>query len=179
METTGNIPTFRVLATVAVLALLSACVTQGGPSPKSSDRHRTASAAPEKPAPGGQEITLASTIERHHLSISYSLASVRRDREDLLRLTLLFRNLADADRAVSLHIAVTDAQGRPLRALTPQSTGIVSQMQDVQWLRSSFDIPAQGIEMGEQVYRAKDLSFPLNISIRIGKDRFEFTANKP
>ncbi len=178
METTGNIPTFRVVAAAAVLALLSACAMQGGTAAKSNDRHRTASAAPEKPAPGGQEITLASTVERHRLSISYSLSSVRHDREDILRLTLLFRNLTDADRAVSLHIVVTDAQGRQLRPLTPQSTGIVSQMQDVQWLRSSFDIPAQGIEMGEQVYRAKEVAFPLNISIRIGKDHFEFTANK-
>jgi len=165
----------RLIAILMLTALLSSCAAAPG-SP------RKAGAAGSAGSEDGQEITLADSLEKHRLSIAYSVNRVRGGEEDLLRLTLIFRNLDSRDRQIRPHIALTDAQGNPVRVLghgelTRLAAGSRKRQEalaDVHWLNPSYRIPAQGIEIGELVYRGTDFNFPLKLVVGEARDRFEF-----
>jgi hypothetical protein len=182
MATNGKTSSFGLVMVVMLMAMSGACTTThpGKVSQKPEKNH--AAVSEENIFSASQEITPVSSIEKDRLSISYSLERAHGRHEELLKLTLIFRNFDNRGRKVRPHILLKDADGKVVRAYTlkefasrlPKSAR--NQLDDMNWIKSSYRIPPQGIAMGQLVYHGKKFSYPLRLTIRVNKDNFEFTA---
>ena len=203
MMTTGKLHHTRLMTAVMLLSLLSACALMPQNFGHGTNADSSAQAASgeattvAKIIPARQEITPASSIEKNKLSISYSLKAIHGKHEELLRLTLIFRNLADRNRHIWPHITLLDAQGKRVRSYSlatlrritsdqgadpktdlrhPEQTS--SQWADMYWIKRSYRIPPHGIAIGELIFHDKQLNFPMKLSVRIYRDYYRFTAEK-
>ncbi len=183
---TSVISAARWLLAATGLALLSACLSPQG-TPGSAARGGPAAPAASAPS-AAHTVTLAGSVEKHQLSISYSIATIHGTPEDLLRVTLLFRNLDDQAKPIRPRVALIDAAGDPLRAYSASEFRRVvsragkaqaAQLANVSWLKTAYRIPPGGIVLGELVYHAKEFRFPLKLTVTERGDRFEFTAEEP
>jgi len=191
MMMTGKL--IRLLTALMPVLLLGACSLMpkdfvsgtGGGSTQATNGDTTVA----KIIPARQEITPASSIVKHDLSVSYSLKTIHGKHEKLLRLTLIFKNQADRSRHIWPHIILKDANGKrvysyslkTLRRITSRSGSVKEdsdQWADMYWIKSNYRIPPHGIAIGELVYHAKELHFPMKLSIRIYKDYYRFTAEQ-
>jgi hypothetical protein len=180
----GRFSTPGLRAAIMLVAMLSACsmTHHSQVSQKKPDRGNATTLSEDSILSASQEITPASSAEKHRLSISYSLEKVHGKHEDMLKLTLIFRNFDKRYRQVRPHIFLMDAEGGTVRAYTlkefasmlPKSA--TAQLDEMNWIKSSYKIPPQGIAMGQLVYHGKKFSYPLKLTIRVNKDNFEFTA---
>lgn len=135
--------------------------------------------------PAAQEITPVGSVNKDQLSISYNLQPIQGKHEKLLRLTLIFKNLADKNRHIWPHVYLRDARGKAVRAYTLKtllhvlSHPAASEWADMYWLKRSYRIPSHGIAIGELVYHGRQFSFPMKLSVRIDKTYYRFTAAQP
>ena len=197
----------RLLAVSMLLLLLNACALPPFVTQPSTDS--TPSAATPAPAANGnattvakiiparQEITVASSIEKNNLSISYSLKPIQGKHEELLRLTLIFKNQSDKSRRIWPHVYLLDAQDKAVKSYSLQTLRRVlsggakpaapkdgashmpGEWTDMYWLKKRYQIPPHGIAIGELVYHGKQFNFPLKLTVRIYKDFYKFTAEQP
>lgn len=197
MTMTGILRYTRLMTAISLLSLLGACslipknISPGDDTdpPAQATNGETTVA---KIIPARQEITPASSIEKNGLAVSYSLKPIPGKYEELLRLTLIFKNQADKGRHIWPHITLVDAKGKripayslkTLRRITERNTAsgqpdqTSSQWADMFWIKRSYRIPPHGIAIGELVYHGKQFSFPLKLSVRIYKDYYRFTAEQ-
>jgi|GEM_PF-5647675 len=192
----GKLHLTRLLMAFTLVLLLDACslIPKNFASGTSSSSTQTTNGATTvaKIIPAHQEITPASSIEKRHLSVSYSLKTIQGKYEKLLRLTLIFKNQADKGRHIWPHITLVDAKGRrvrsyslkTLRRITSRKSGshdaeqASEQWADMFWIKRSYRIPPHGIAIGELVYHGKRLHFPMKLTVRIYKDYYRFTAEQ-
>lgn len=205
MMTIGKSHLARLMMAVILLSLLSACALVPPSLRPDSNTNTSAQAANgDKPTidrakviPARQEITPSSSIEKRKLSISYSLKTIHGKHEELVRLTLIFKNLADKSRHIWPHITLIDARGKTVKAYSlktflrissrretgrntdSQHAGQTSdQWTDMYWIKRSYQIPPHGIAIGELIYHGKKLNFPMKLTVRIYKDYYRFTAKQ-
>lgn len=128
-----------------------------------------------------QEITTKSSIEKNHLAVSYNLQVIPGKQEQLIRLSLIFRNHQKAYRHIWPHVTLHDAQGQAIKHYSMQQFIKMSartQWADMYWLKRSYRIPPDGIAIGELVYHCKQINFPMKLEVKIGKESFSFTAEQ-
>lgn len=203
MTKTGKLHHTRLMTAIMLLSLLSACALMPqnfghGTSASSSAQAASGKATTiAKIIPARQEITPASSIEKNKLSISYSLKTLYGKHEKLLRLTLIFKNLADRNRHIWPHIALLDAQGKRVRSYSLKTLRRITSHQeadyktdlhhsdqtsgqwaDMYWIKRSYRIPSHGIVIGELIFHDKQLNFPMKLTVRIYKDYYRFTAEQ-
>lgn len=194
MITTGKLHSTRLMVAVTLVSLLGACSlipqkSTSGTSASSSAQTTNGPTTVAKIIPPRQEITPASSIEKNGLSVSYSLKTIPGKHEQLLRLTLIFKNQANRNRHIWPHIILKDAKGKrvysyslkTLRRITRRSGSDkqdADQWADMFWIKSNYRIPPHGIAIGELVYHSKQLHFPMKLTIRIYKDYYRFTAEQ-
>jgi hypothetical protein len=195
MIMTDNLHPTRLLMAAILASLLGACSMIPKNSASGTDAASSAQSANgvttvDKIIPAHQEITPASSIEKSGLSVSYSLKPIHGNHEQLLRLTLIFKNQTNKGRRIWPHITLVDAQGhavpsyslKTLRRITSHKNGsgnteqASDQWADMYWIKSSYRIPPNGIAIGELVYHSKQLHFPMQLTVRIYKDKYHFTA---
>ena len=153
-----------------------------------------------------QEITPAQSIQQGGLLVSYSMLTVPGGNGNLLRLSLVFRNLQNHSKVIRPQVFLWDARGRRIRhysknsflqaaarlaAKTPGDTSnflinIDGKDKDAArarvewansyWLKSRYRIPAHGIAIGELVYWIPHIHLPLNLSVKLGKQKLNFNT---
>ena len=196
MMMTGKLHPTRLLTAFALVLLLDACSlmpknsvfgTSGNSTQGTNGATTVAKIIPEH-----QEITPASSIEKHRLSVSYSLKTIQGKYEKLLRLTLIFKNQADKGRHIWPHITLIDARGKPVRSYSLKTLRRITsdkadprdaeqkseQWADMFWIKRDYRIPPHGIAIGELVYHDKQFHFPMQLTVRIYKDYYHFTAEQ-
>jgi hypothetical protein len=153
-----------------------------------------------------QEIKPTQSIEKDGLLISYSILAMPDNKDTLIRVSLVFRNLQDRSRIVRPKVSLLDASGKKISPYTKKqfirissrlagkTSDIVTQSIDkndgngkvseksriewanTYWLKQSYKIPAQGIAIGELVYRDTHLDLPMKLTVNASKQEFVFTT---
>ncbi|MDD2720592.1 MAG: hypothetical protein PHH47_04715 [Gallionella sp.] len=145
------------------------------------------------------------SVEKDQLQVSYSIKAVPNEANSLL-LSLTFRNLKSKSVKLRPRIVLSDAEGKPVAAYSKQSfikqarldgggmsSKAPSSDQKAQrikmeekvkwansfWLKEHFNIPANGIEVGEIVFHCKTACQPQQLNVYIGKQQFPFVISAP
>jgi hypothetical protein len=197
MTITGKLHPIRLMMAITLLSLLGACSlipknSATGANASTSAQSTNGATSVAKIIPARQEITPASSIVKRGLSVSYSLKPIHGKHEELLRLTLIFKNQANKGRHIWPHITLIDAKGKRVRsyslktlrritarnAASGQPDQTSSHWADMFWIKRSYRIPPHGIAIGELVYHGKQFHFPMKLTVRIYKDYYRFTAEQ-
>jgi hypothetical protein len=176
----------KLACATALSLLLCACASlQQAGRPSAADTTRAGSnlAASDdaKVFAPNQEIATKSSIEKNHLAVSYNLQVIPGKQEQLIRISLIFRNHQKAYRHIWPHITLHDARGQAIKHYSMQQfvkMSARSQWANMYWLKRSYRIPPDGIAIGELVYHCQQINFPMKLEVRIGKESFSFTAEQ-
>ncbi|MBI1173803.1 MAG: hypothetical protein GC139_00885 [Sideroxydans sp.] len=201
----------RLPLIITSMLLLCSCAMTSSPGLSGSATDNAAHAdegAGKKPAidtvfNDKQEITPAQSIEKDGLLVSYSMQTVPAKSGNLLRLSLVFRNMQNRGRSVWTNILLVDANGQRVKHyskngfirasshMTGKSgknsiTGIQDhgkhanakriEWANTYWLKSNYKIPPNGIAVGELVYYYAQLNLPMTLTVRLNKQEFVFTT---
>lgn len=150
------------------------------------------------------ESTAVQSQEKNGLLISYSLQVIPDNECKLLRLTLVIRNQQKRAMTVIPRVVLTDASGKAIKAYSkpefiqllsrqgkiaskiagnPELQGgreerrvaeLRSQLGNISWLNPRYQIPANGIAIGDLVYRCTDFKAPLTLTVNSNKLKFVF-----
>jgi hypothetical protein len=150
------------------------------------------------------ESTAVQSLEKSGLLISYSLQVIPDNECKLLRLTLVIRNQQKRAMTVSPRVVLADASGKTIKAYSkpefiqllsrqgkvaskiagnPELQGgreekrvaeLRSQLGNINWLNPRYKIPANGIVIGDLVYRCTDFKAPLTLTVNSNKLEFVF-----
>lgn len=153
-----------------------------------------------------QEIKAAQNIEKDGILVSYSLLTVPSKAGDLQRLALIFRNMQSNGISIQPKVFLEDATGKRVkhyskRGFIKASSYLATETNanggkalvkidqksikeridwiNAYWLKPSYDIPAQGIAIGEMVYYCDHCRQPLKLRVNLGKQEFIFTTQEP
>jgi hypothetical protein len=168
-----------------------------------SEDQAGSSATTGKETGGYYEIAPMQSIEKDGLLISYSMRVIPDKECNMIRLTLVLRNMQVQDRTISPQVSLTDISGKTIEAYTRAEFGklsaqlagkspgsainhlkversvkeaseLRSRLENVNWLKSSYRIPARGIAIGELVYRCSQFKAPLILVVNSNRELFVF-----
>lgn len=153
-----------------------------------------------------QEITPAQSIQKGGLLVSYSMLTVPGRNGNLVRLSLVFRNLQNQGKVIRPQVLLWDSRGKRIRHYTKNSflhasahmaantpgdasNSLINingndkkaarartEWANSYWLKYRYRIPAHGIAIGELVYLIPHIYLPLNLSVKLGRQKFDFNT---
>jgi hypothetical protein len=215
MLNTGRLSTLRYAIIATQLLCLSACTMLP------SDSH---DAAPAKnlPAPKSYPVAASAvsdsstsdhTLNEHRvivpseeivkdgLQLSYSIKSLANEADNLLQLSLVFRNMNSKVMVLAPKVALSDAKGVAIplynkkafdkvaasmlakskkKGVSTDKNAVAAMQEQLDWdkafwMSSRFKIPAGGIQIGGLVFHSPNLEYPLKLSVDVRGDVFQFT----
>ncbi len=198
----------RVLVIASAL-ILCACVTKPPAiapvqAAKKSATEQALNSPPTKETENSafknqQVMSPAEGIERDKLLVSYSMKVIPAETGNLVKISIIFRNMKDKRTYIRPKISLTDSKGALIRAytkkgflkLTSQDKAIGSANDkqraasekiawaNAYWLKDKFHIPPGGIEIGELIYHCTSLTFPMKLTVNSALQNFVFTISEP
>lgn len=213
MSKIGRFSTLGYALIATQLLCLSACTMVKPATDHTTQSTPTKAAAPAKPA--GADADSATVLNEHRvivpsaeivkdgLQVSYSIKTVADGADNLLQLSLVFRNTNSKSVVVTPKVSLTDAKGVALPAYTKkafekvaanllskskrskQDQGEIDLLREqldwdkAFWLPARFKIPEGGIQIGGLVFHHDQLVYPLALQVESEDKQFQFTIKDP
>lgn len=214
MLNTGRLSTLRYAIIATQLLCLSACtiLPTGGheaapaktlPTPKSSPVAASAvgdSSTSDHTLNERRVIVPSEEIVKDGLQLSYSIKSLANDNDNLLQLSLVFRNMNSKVIVLAPKVTLSDAQGIavPLyskktfekvaasmvakskqKGASADKSAVAAMQEQLDWdkafwMGNHFKIPAGGIQIGGLVFHSATLQYPLKLSVAVRGDVYQF-----
>lgn len=200
----------RYAIVVTQMMLLCACNTLA-PSATSSHTATDKPASNTKPAVPASAIVSAPTLNEHNviqpsaaiakagLEVSYNVKHMTYGKEDLMQLSLVFRNTNNTPLAVTPKVTITDGKGVNVPVYSKRvfdkvaakmigdskkganSSAIQEQLEwdKAFWLGKSFTIPAGGIQIGGLVFHNAAPVYPMKLVVSSDGHAYQFAINDP
>lgn len=214
MNTAGISNTLRFAILGTQVFFLCACnlITPANRAAQSSPA-KVAPATKATPASGVNEhtlneqrvIVLNEGIDKDGLRVSYSMKTLSDGKEELLQLSLVFRNMKEISVAVTPKVVLSDANGVNIPVYSKQHFGRVAssliaksrrkgsnidkgsasaiqeqlEWDKAFWLSRHFKIPASGIQIGGLVFHSSKPLYPMQLVVSSEGKVFQFTINDP
>lgn len=215
MLNTGRLSKLRYAIIATQLLCLSACTTlpsdshqaepsKNLPTPKNSPVAASAvsdSSTSDHALKESRVIVPSEEVVKDGLQLSYSIKSLTNDTDNLLQLSLVFRNMNNKVIVLAPKVTLSDAKGvaiplyskksfdkvaASMLAKSKQKGGnvdknAVATMQEqldwdkAFWMASHFKIPAGGIQIGGLVFHSSNLENPLKLTVDVRGEVFQFT----
>lgn len=182
----------KIVISVALTLLLCACVTNP-PVPVSA-----VSVPPPAPAESAVKapesyksqriITPVEIIEKDKLRVSYSLKVAPGVSGYLVQVSMVFRNKKEQSIRISPKITLSDGKDATLKSYSKKSfirlaAGKPEAAEKIKWansywLKESFSIPANGIEIAELAFHSTSLNYPMKLKVSAAHQDFVFTISE-
>lgn len=200
----------RYAIVITQMMLLCACNTL---APGSTSSH-TPSDKPvnnSKPAAAASAVVSEPTLNEHNviqpsaavskagLEVSYNVKHLANGKEELMQLSLVFRNTNNTPLAVTPKVTLTDAKGASVPAYSKRvfakvadkmiadskkgatSNAIQEQLEwdKAFWMSSRFVIPASGIQLGGLVFHSAAPAYPMKLVVESDGHTYPFVIKDP
>lgn len=191
---------------VAQMMLLCAC-NMLAPASSSSHGSSEKPAANPKPAVAASAVGNEPTLNEHNviepspavakagLEVSFSVKPMSFGKEELMQLSLVFRNTTNKPLQLAPKVSLSDAQGAAVPVYSksafnqvaakmianskksPNSSSIKEQLEwdKAFWLGKSFTIPAGGILIGGLVFHTATPLYPMKLAVESEGQVYPFT----
>ncbi len=214
MNTAGISNTLRFAILGTQVFFLCACnlitpanrAAQSAPAKVAPDSKGTpASGVNEHTLNEQRVIVLNEGIDKDGLRVSYSMKTLSGRTEDLLQLSLVFRNMKETSVTVTPTVVLSDATGVNIPVYSKHNFGRVAsaliakskrkgahidkssasaireqlEWDKAFWLSRHFKIPASGIQIGGLVFHSSNPLYPLQLVVSSEGKVFQFTINNP
>lgn len=150
--------------------------------------------------------TITQALEKNGLNVSYSMVALPYEKGYMVRLSLVIRNMKEKYAGVTPRVMLTGAKGnkfypyskesflkvasRWARTSRDNNMGLLLQISDsgkstsrerkdwvqTYWIKHSYKIPPDGIEMGALIYHCDRLDYPLKLTLELAGQEFVFIA---
>lgn len=200
----------RYAIVVTQMMLLCACNTLA-PSSTSSHAHADKPVGNTKPAVPASAVVSEPTLNEHNviepsaavakagLEVSYNVKHMSYGKEELMQLSLVFRNTNSTPLVVTPKVVITDAKGvsvpvyskrgfdkvaAKMIAMNKKSTNSSAIQEQLEWdkafwLSKSFTIPAAGIQIGGLVFHDVAPAYPMKLVVSSDGHAYQFAINDP
>jgi|GEM_PF-2141355 len=216
MLNAGRLSTLKYAIIATQLLCLSACTTlpagsheaapaKNLPTPKNSPAAASAvgdSSTSEHALKESRVIVPSEEVVKDGLQLSYSIKSLVNGTDNLLQLSLVFRNMNSKVIVLAPKVTLSDAKGAAIPLYSKKAfdkvaasmlakskqkgssadKNAVAAMQEqldwdkAFWMGSHFKIPAGGIQIGGLVFHSAALEYPLKLSVAARGEVFQFTV---
>lgn len=149
-----------------------------------------------------QVITLHESIEKNELLVSYSLETAARSQGYFIKISMAFKSNKNQSMNIKPQITLRDSKGLKIAAYNKKSFLALEKQgkpngksidtssekhsaasEKIEWansfwLRDKFQLPPQGIEVGELIYHCASLNFPMKLTVKSAGQDYIFIINE-
>jgi hypothetical protein len=187
--------TLAVAFATVLTSLLSACaskapiITPAHPAQTPTAELPVVNAAPTESLAfkKQQVITLHESIEKNQLQVSYSLETAARSQGYFIKISMAFKSNKNQSMNIKPQITLRDSKGFKIAAYNKQSFLALEKHSAASekiewansfWLKDKFQLPPQGIEVGELIYHCASLNFPMKLTVNSAGQDYIFIINE-
>ena len=200
----------RYAIVITQMMLLCACNTLA-PSSTTSQTTSDKPVSNTKPAVAASSVVTAPTLNEHNviqpsaavskagLEVSYNVKHLSNGKEELMQLSLVFRNTNDTPLAVTPKVTITDGKGVSVlvyskRVFDKVATKMIAnskksangsaiqeqlEWDKAFWLSKRFVIPASGIQLGGLVFHSAAPVYPMKLVVEAEGHTYPFVIKDP